>query len=112
MRLLIALILVFTHSCAFAAPFGIIKCATGTPTPTKYTMAVNGGSMSDVPVHVGADQAVYFLVDAAMLPQGAGVKLEVAAVNGFGTSPTTTIVTDIGAPAKPDSNIQWVNTKP
>ena len=109
MKLLTIALMLFP-SLALAAPFGVIKCATGSPSPTKFVQTVNAGPPTDVLPHLGAD-GIYYVVDAAALPQTPGVVLTVQPCNAFNCIPAKSYTVDVGAPA-PLGAFEWRATKP
>lgn len=110
----IALLLAVAYAHA-AGPYWVVKCASGTPTPTNYVVAYNGGTPGNVAPHVGADQAVYLVLDAAaMPPPPAGstvINASVIAENGRGRSGPKVYALDAGVPAIPGDGT-WMATKP
>ena len=109
MKLLTIALMLFP-SLALAAPFGVIKCATGSPSPTKFVQTVNAGPAADVLPHIAPD-GIYYVVDAATLPQTSGVVISVQSCNSFACTPAKAYTVDVGAPA-PLGAFEWRATKP
>ena len=88
MKFLIAIALLFTHSCAFAAPFAVFPCQSGTPKPTECRMKV-GAVSSTVPPHTGATSgSVFCVVD--LTGSTGSVAVTATPANDWGAGPTAT----------------------